>query len=307
MTNAAELIGWMRAAGEPTRLRLLTLCAEREFSVSELALAVGQSGPRTSRHLKILCAAGLLTRLRCAQWVHYRLTQDPTAARFTCALVQDLDPADPLLAPDRRRARTAGVAPGPDPDARLRLDRALAAFIATGAAGAGAHLGSTLVIGTQQQGMLAGVVRASADCTAIAHSQRAARSAAVYLRREGLKCRVLVAPEQDPVAAGLTQTGRRFGAVVLNRTSASAAPLDAWLAAARPLLTPDGRLWLFERRESLGAAENAAPTASHARLRQLLGEAGFVCERLSPLQSGREGVLAAVAVSAATVSAASVA
>jgi DNA-binding transcriptional ArsR family regulator len=307
MTNAADLIGWMRAAGEPTRLRLLTLCAERKFSVSELALAVGQSGPRTSRHLKILCAAGLLDRLRCAQWVHYRLTQDAAAARFVRALVQDLDPGDPLLAPDRRRARTGGAAPGPDPDARSRLDQALAAFIAAGPAGEGARLGSTLIVGTQQQAMLAGVIRASSDCLAIAHSQRAARSASLYLRREGLTCRVLLAPGQDPIAAELAHSERRFGAVVLNRSSAHAAPLGAWLAAARPLLRPDGRLWLFERRESLGARADAPPTASHARLRQLLGEAGFECERLSPVLAGREAVLAAVAVPAAAVSAASVA
>src|SRR3984885_2885558 len=128
MTEAGDLLTWLRAAGEPTRLRLLALCAEREFSVSELALAVGQSGPRTSRHLKILCASGLLARLRRGQCVHYRLAQDPQAARFLRSLVADLDPADPLLAPDRTRARVGACAP--DPDARLRLDQALASFIA---------------------------------------------------------------------------------------------------------------------------------------------------------------------------------
>lgn len=307
MTNAADLVGWMRAAGEPTRLRLLTLCAEREFSVSELALAVGQSGPRTSRHLKILCASGLLDRLRCAQWVHYRLTLDPAAARFVHALVQDLDPGDPLLAPDRRRARTGGAAPGPDPDARSRLDQALAAFMATGTAAGAAPFGTALVVGAQQQALLAGVVRASSDCMAVVHSQRAARSASLYLRREGLKCRVLIAPEDDPIAPELVQAERRFGAVVLNRSSAHAAPLGVWLTAARPLLAADGRLWLFERRESLGARADGPPTASHARLRQLLGEAGFECERLSPVVAGREAILAAVAVPAAAVSAASVA
>jgi DNA-binding transcriptional ArsR family regulator len=129
MTAAADLVTWLRAAGEPTRLRLLALCAQREFSVSELALAVGQSGPRVSRHLKILCAAGLLARLRVGQWVHYRLAQDPAAAGFLQALVADLDPADPLLAPDRGRIKAAGVPAAQDPAARSRLDEALGSFI----------------------------------------------------------------------------------------------------------------------------------------------------------------------------------
>src|ERR1700685_1786022 len=138
MTEAREVVTWLRAAGEPTRLRLLALCTEREFSVSELALAVGQSGPRVSRHLKILCAAGLLLRLRLGQWVHYRLAQDPAAARFLQALVADLDPADPLLAPDRGRMQAAGGAPAPDPAARSSVDEALASFIAT-STGAARH------------------------------------------------------------------------------------------------------------------------------------------------------------------------
>ncbi|HUE49406.1 MAG TPA: ArsR family transcriptional regulator, partial [Steroidobacteraceae bacterium] len=58
------LVRWLRAAGEPSRLRLLALCAEGALSVSDLAHALKQSEPRVSRHLKILCEAGLLVRLR---------------------------------------------------------------------------------------------------------------------------------------------------------------------------------------------------------------------------------------------------
>ena len=62
--TASELVVWLKAAGESSRLRLLALCAERDLSVSDLAQAVGQSEPRVSRHLKILCEAGLVVRLR---------------------------------------------------------------------------------------------------------------------------------------------------------------------------------------------------------------------------------------------------
>ncbi|MGH8296530.1 MAG: ArsR/SmtB family transcription factor, partial [Steroidobacteraceae bacterium] len=65
------LVTWLRAAGEPTRLRLLALCAARELSVSDIAQILGQSEPRVSRHLKILGEAGLIERVRQGQWVHY--------------------------------------------------------------------------------------------------------------------------------------------------------------------------------------------------------------------------------------------
>ncbi len=58
------LLGGLRAAAEPSRLRLLALCAHGELTVSELVQIIGQSQPRVSRHLKLLCEAGLLDRFR---------------------------------------------------------------------------------------------------------------------------------------------------------------------------------------------------------------------------------------------------
>ena len=66
------LLAALRAVAEPTRLRLLSLCAEGEFTVSELTQIVGQSQPRVSRHLKQLSDAGLLQRLPEGSWVFYR-------------------------------------------------------------------------------------------------------------------------------------------------------------------------------------------------------------------------------------------
>jgi ArsR family transcriptional regulator len=56
------LLAMLRAAGDPTRLRLLILLTEAELTVSELTQILGQSQPRASRHLKLLCEAGLLER-----------------------------------------------------------------------------------------------------------------------------------------------------------------------------------------------------------------------------------------------------
>src|ERR1700741_3769435 len=77
-----HLLAALRAVAEPTRLRLGVLCARGELTVSELTQILGQSQPRVSRHLKLLCEAGLLDRFRGGSWVFYRLSQSsPAAAR----------------------------------------------------------------------------------------------------------------------------------------------------------------------------------------------------------------------------------
>src|SRR5579863_6259071 len=64
----------LRAAGEPTRLRILALLAREELAVLELTRILGQSQPRVSRHLKLLAEAGLVERFPDGAWVFYRLS-----------------------------------------------------------------------------------------------------------------------------------------------------------------------------------------------------------------------------------------
>lgn len=71
-----QLLATLKAAAEPTRLRILAICARAELTVSELTQVLGQSQPRVSRHLKLLCAAGLLSRHPEGAWVFYRLAED---------------------------------------------------------------------------------------------------------------------------------------------------------------------------------------------------------------------------------------
>ena len=59
-----HLLAALRAAAEPTRLRIIGLCARGELTVGELARILGQSQPRVSRHVKVLAEAGLVERLR---------------------------------------------------------------------------------------------------------------------------------------------------------------------------------------------------------------------------------------------------
>jgi DNA-binding transcriptional ArsR family regulator len=82
-----DLLAALRAVAEPTRLRLLVLCARGELTVSELAQSLGQSQPRVSRHLKLLCEAGLLDRFREGSWVFYRLSACSAAGALSRHLV----------------------------------------------------------------------------------------------------------------------------------------------------------------------------------------------------------------------------
>ncbi|MDP7546088.1 MAG: metalloregulator ArsR/SmtB family transcription factor, partial [Alphaproteobacteria bacterium] len=85
------LLQGLRAAAEPTRLRLLALCAHAELTVTELTQILGQSQPRVSRHLKLLCEAGLLERHREGTWAYYRLADASECAHLARTLV-DLVP-----------------------------------------------------------------------------------------------------------------------------------------------------------------------------------------------------------------------
>jgi ArsR family transcriptional regulator len=76
-----RLLSGLRAAAEPTRLRILALLADGELSVSEIVHVLGQSQPRVSRHLKLLADAGLIERLPEGQWVFYRLAEAPASER----------------------------------------------------------------------------------------------------------------------------------------------------------------------------------------------------------------------------------
>ena len=81
------LLAGLRAAGEPTRLRLIALCAHGELSVGELVQILGQSQPRVSRHLKLLVEAGLLERHREGSQVFYRLASRGDAAELGRTLI----------------------------------------------------------------------------------------------------------------------------------------------------------------------------------------------------------------------------
>lgn len=98
-----EILQALKALGEPTRMRIMALCAVGDLSVSELVHILGQSQPRVSRHLKLLCEAGLLQRLREGSWVFHRLSAEPDHYDFLHRLIELIPNDDEVLLRDRER------------------------------------------------------------------------------------------------------------------------------------------------------------------------------------------------------------
>src|SRR4051812_25279283 len=96
-------IAALKAAGEGTRLRVLSLLGQGELTVKDLTAILGQSQPRISRHLKLLSEAGLIDRHPEGAWVFYRLAEDAPARQLANNLVLAVDPGDAVLARDRER------------------------------------------------------------------------------------------------------------------------------------------------------------------------------------------------------------
>ena len=98
-----QLLTALRAVAEPTRLRLLSLAASGSFCVMEFAAILGQSQPRLSRHLKLLCEARLLERVPEGGnvWFVVPATEEGRLAR---ELIARLPPEEPVLVADRREA-----------------------------------------------------------------------------------------------------------------------------------------------------------------------------------------------------------
>ena len=99
--TADQTVEALRAAGEPTRLRVLSLLAAEELSVMELSRILDQSQPRVSRHLKLMADAGLIERFPDGARVFYRLSHDLPARTLIDTVLDLLD--DEAGAADHRR------------------------------------------------------------------------------------------------------------------------------------------------------------------------------------------------------------
>ena len=101
--DSFDAVGRLRAAAEPTRLRILRLLLNGEFNVKDLTQLLGQSQPRVSRHIRLLAEAGLIERYQEGSWVFVRASTSG-GPRVYCGRPVMIAADDPQIVRDRERA-----------------------------------------------------------------------------------------------------------------------------------------------------------------------------------------------------------
>ena len=102
-----DLEAALKAAGDPTRTRILKLLEDRDLCVCQVQTVLGLAPSTVSKHLAILKSAGLVEDRRDGRWTHYGIaseTRNPYAAGVLALLKGPLD-EDPKVAGDRKRLR----------------------------------------------------------------------------------------------------------------------------------------------------------------------------------------------------------
>jgi ubiquinone/menaquinone biosynthesis C-methylase UbiE len=101
--NLDLMVDTLKAAAEPSRLRILALLSHGDLTVSDLTSILGQSQPRVSRHLKLLFEASLINRYQEGSWAYFRLAESLIVGDIARSLLDRLDCSDPLLERDLER------------------------------------------------------------------------------------------------------------------------------------------------------------------------------------------------------------
>jgi ArsR family transcriptional regulator len=294
------LLTALAAAADPTRLRLLALAARGAFCVNDFCDILGQSQPRLSRHLRLLCEAGFLARSREGANAWFELAQGDRGLLARDILRRAPDD-DPLLAADRRqaarvlaeRARSASEKfrrSGADWDEMRALDlpaaeveRRLMALLPDG------RLGRALDIGTGT-GRLLEVLAPRVDAgLGIDASRTMLALARVRLARADFShCSVRLA---DMYALPLPDAS--YDLVLLQMVLHYAEDPEAAVAEARRVLAPGGRLLVVdlaphERADLRALMGHRALGFSDEDMQALLQGAGLTTGAAVPVLGGPE-------------------
>jgi ArsR family transcriptional regulator len=287
-----ELLSDLRAVGEPSRLRLLAILARGEFSVTELTKVLGQSQPRVSRHLKLLCDAGLLEKFREQHWILYRVPGEGRGAAFVRNLLARVDLRDPVLASDAER-----VADVLDERSHPGVDRGEAADRAgTGELNSvlAAELGdqgraALLYFGPAPGDVLAAIATRAKRVVGMNSSRHEVQRARAALHSRGLNHCVL----QQGELTAMPQPSASIDMAIVDRSlSEHARPVDALREVAR-VLGAGGQLLLVEDYDELAQRESAGNPIS--LVRDWLAEAGLLVTRLHPVDLDGRHLLLTVA------------
>ena len=103
----------LKAAGDPTRTRILKLLEAGPLCVCQVQAVLGLAPSTVSKHLTLLRAARLVTDRRDGRWIHYALAAEKLNpyARAVLALLRGSLAGEPLVAGDRARLRKVKAVP----------------------------------------------------------------------------------------------------------------------------------------------------------------------------------------------------
>ncbi|MBK6598520.1 MAG: winged helix-turn-helix transcriptional regulator [Proteobacteria bacterium] len=305
MADLNELACWMRAAGDPGRLRILAICSEKPANVAEIARILAQSAPLTSHHLKALLTAGLLQKQRRGRRVEYFTPSRGAASDWIRGLFRHVDSSESVWQGDREslaRLTSHSVFKRNGSADFSRIDRALLTLVR----GASLEPGGTasrpglrsrwsrLLISTSRKAMvlggsdLADSIDVMVDSAADAVALRTALASAGLVDSRVATRRSLDADSRFPALLldALDLVGSAGNGVAAER-------LVERLVACAPHLMRGAQLWVFVDYDLLDAG--GAREHPLLRLRRLLSEQGFTCDQLQPIEADGRHILAASA------------
>ena len=285
------VVSALRAAAEPTRLRLLKLLTQGELTVGEICAVLGQSQPRISRHLKLLGDAGLLQRFREEHWVYYRVPLAGSGHELVAQLTSFIASDDPVSQVDQRRLakvlaeRANATACSADMDVALaHLDALLLDELSA------EPLGDVLDIATGSGRILRSLAPHAKHAVGVDISTEALR----FARKQtysvsNSKLSRCVFRRGDMYKLPVDTDS--FDTATLERVLVAAARVDDVLKEAARALRPNGRLCVVEDFDLLaGTGENPL-----AAIRRWFEAAGLTCERLRPVDTHGVHLIVAIA------------
>jgi len=282
-------VAQLRAAAEPTRLRILALLSRAELTVGEICDVLSQSQPRVSRHLKLLADAGLIDRLREQYWVYYRVPAEAAGQRAVEQLLSFVDAEDEVFVQDRQRmdrvlgerVRRAAAASAADPSLSEHIKDAVMRELGSDS------IGALLDVGTGAGHMLELLASRAKRAVGVDISSDALRLARTNVYGAGLRhCELRRGDMYD-----LPFETPSFDVATIGRVlSAAEHPVAALKEIARTL-NAGGRLLLIDDFDALEKACAGNPIAT---LRQWFAAAGLEFVRVHPIDTEHGHLLIAV-------------
>jgi SAM-dependent methyltransferase len=296
----------LRAAAEPTRLRLLAICVDGELTVGEITDVLAQSQPRVSRHLKLLCDAHLLERFREEHWVYYRVPGVGTGGDLAREILALVSTSDRTLVNDRARAnqiratRAAAAAEHLPDDGFSTPSREMTSELTKSlrTAVAGERIGHLLDIGSGFGRVLRVLGPDADEAVGLDISVEALRFARSTLHAAGLNRCTLRQGDmyQLPFPAA------SFDTVTIDAVLHGASDPVAVLRQAAQALRPSGRVVLLDDIERL--SRRLGHTMVEGVLRDWLERVGFSIQTIQRIDTRGESSLIVVARRAAQFEAA---